>query len=132
MHLYSFQPKSQHDLEYTGYIDDMGSLIKQIPANQAYVYPDLQQDTVIYTYDFGEDWVHEITLKRTLTFDEIKAIQVPSCVWNRGANYAEDGGPRESAILFDRSELNDKLALWSLAGEQLIRGDDLGLTPKFD
>lgn len=132
MHLYSFRSKKQRDVEYTAYIDDMGSFIKQLPADQAYIYPDLQQDTVIYTYDFGEDWEHEITLKRTLTFDEVKAIQIPSCVWSRGANCAEDGGPVESANPFDRGELNAKLALWSRAGEQLIRGDDLGLMPKFD
>jgi len=131
-HLSNFQPTHQRDLEYTSYIDDMSDFVKQIPMDQAYVYPDLQKDTVIYTYDFGENWEHEITLKRTLTFDEITDIQIPSCTWSRGANCAEDGGAADSALPFNRQALNDRLALWARAGEQLISADDLGLMPDID
>ncbi|VDG31931.1 hypothetical protein [Lactobacillus hokkaidonensis JCM 18461] [Lactiplantibacillus mudanjiangensis] len=129
-HLYSFRLAHRPNLEYSAYNNDMTYFAKRIPADQAYVYPDLQHDKVIYTYDFGADWQHEITLKRTLTFDDVTTIQVPSCNWSRGANCAEDGGSAKLALPFDRRELNARLALWSQAGEQLICADDLGLMPK--
>lgn len=129
-HLYDFRLTHQPDLEYVGYLDDM-SISEQTLANQAYVYPDLQQDTVLYTYDFGETWEHVITLKRTLGFDELEGVQVPSCSWSRGANCAEDGQAQEDALPFNRQNLNEQLALWSRAGEQMIRADDLGLVPKY-
>ncbi|MCH5465673.1 plasmid pRiA4b ORF-3 family protein [Levilactobacillus tujiorum] len=132
-HLYSFQPAHQHGVEYTAYMDDMGiSGVTQIPAERAYVYPDLQQGEVVYTYDFGEDWKHIVMLKRTLTFDEISDVQVPSCTWNRGTNRAEDGRPAEAALPFNQKNLNERMALWSRAGEQMIRADDLGLMPEID
>lgn len=104
---------------------------EHILASQAYVYPDLQQNEILYTYDFGENWEHVITLKRALTFDERQGVQVPSCAWSRGANRAEDGQDAEDALEFNRQSLNQELALWSRAGEQMIRADDLGLIPKF-
>ena len=131
-HIYQFQPFQQRDLEYTSYIDDMAMWgVTQIRADQGYAYPDLQKERVVYTYDFGEDWEHVITLKRTLTFDELKEIQLPSCTWSRGENCVEDGQPAEMAQPFDKDELNDNLKLWSRAGEQLIRGDDQGLLPDY-
>jgi len=131
-HLYNFVLTHQRDLEYVAFVDDMSVMGEQVLADQAYVYPDLQNDTIKYTYDFGETWEHEITLKRVLTFDEVEGIQVPSCSWSRGANCAEDSQAPEFALPFNRQDLNDQLALWSRAGEQMIRADDLGLMPKFD
>ncbi|WP_407888265.1 plasmid pRiA4b ORF-3 family protein [Levilactobacillus sp. N40-8-2] len=130
-HLYNFQVNHQKDLEYVPYMDDM-SFENQILADQAYVYPDLQKDEVLNTYDFGESWEHVITLKRVLAFDEIQGVQVPSCTWSRGANLAEDGQDAAYALPFDRQSLNDQFALWSHAGEQMIRADDLGLLPKLN
>lgn len=130
-HLYSFQVPNQPDLEYVGYVDDM-SIGEQVLASHAYVYPDLQVGDVLYTYDFGESWEHLITLKRVLTFDEIKGVQLPSCTWSRGANLAEDGQDEAYALPFDRENLNNGFILWSRAGEQLIRADDMGLMPKFE
>jgi len=130
-HLYSFRAKHQQDREYVGYVDDMDISGEQVLASQAYVYPDLQNNEILYTYDFGEDWEHVITLKRALTFGELQGVQVPSCTWSRGANRAEDGQDAEDALKFDRQDLNQEFALWSRAGEQMIRADDLGLMPKF-
>ncbi|WP_407910826.1 plasmid pRiA4b ORF-3 family protein [Lactiplantibacillus brownii] len=131
-HLYKFELPQQPDLEYVGYVDDMSLVAEQIPADQAYLFPDLQQTKLIYTYDFGESWEHEIILKRMLTFDEIKHVQVPSCTWSRGANCAEDGQDPKYALPFNRQDLNSRLKLWSRAGEQLIRADDMGLNPESD
>lgn len=43
-----------------------------------------------YTYDFGDDWEHAVTLEKVLTDDD--GGQLPRCTAGRGAAPAEDSG----------------------------------------
>lgn len=123
---YRFQARCQKDKEYVGDMDGV-SLVEQVLASKAYVYPDLQNDEILYMYASEENWEHIITLKRILTFDEIQDIQVPSCTLSRGENLTEDGQDEKYAFPFDCQKLNDQFALWARAGEQMITADSLGL-----
>ncbi|WP_426226085.1 plasmid pRiA4b ORF-3 family protein [Pseudarthrobacter sp. DSP2-3-2b1] len=46
--------------------------------------------TMTYTYDFGDDWEHAVTLERVLNSDD--GGQFPRCTGGRGAAPAEDSG----------------------------------------
>ncbi len=62
--------------------------------------------TISYTYDFGDDWRHEITLEKVL-----EPITHPVCVAGRGDAPAEDRGDDEPAwITFDKADINTRLA----------------------
>lgn len=127
-HMYSFQPKGQ-EKEYQAQISEMDFGSGEVGlASESYVYPDIAESPVTYTYDFGENWEHEITLKRVLTFDELGQQPLPACVTGRGANRVEDSD-EEVGLPYNKNRLNDLLKLWSQAGEQMIRIDDLGLFP---
>ncbi|MFC6176675.1 plasmid pRiA4b ORF-3 family protein [Companilactobacillus huachuanensis] len=130
-HLFSFKPKNK-DIEYLNYIDDYGDFfnIKQVYADQGYLYQDLSDDTVLYTYDFGEDWEHLITLKKLLTFEDLDNAIIPSCIAGAGGSLGEDGNAPDAATSrFNRKNINKNLSLWSKAGEQMITGADMGLFP---
>ncbi len=45
---------------------------------------------MVYTYDFGDDWEHAITVEKILTDDD--GGQLPRCTGGRGAAPAEDSG----------------------------------------
>lgn len=46
--------------------------------------------TITYTYDFGDNWEHAVTVEKVLTSDD--GGQLPRCVAGRGAAPAEDSG----------------------------------------
>ena len=48
-------------------------------------------NTMTYTYDFGDDWVHSIKLEKILASDDGDG-QLPRCTAGRGAAPAEDSG----------------------------------------
>lgn len=131
-HLYAFQPYKQ-DVQYMEDIDplmaDLGTPAELSRMN--YVYPDLVKGPVMYTYDFGQNWEHEVTLNKVLTFSELGKLPLPSCLTGRGNNRLEDSDG-ELGAPYDRQKINDRLELWSRAGDQLILADDMGLAPHAD
>ena len=49
-------------------------------------------DSLVYRYDFGDDWVHKVRLEKILPFDE--RLSLPLCLRGRRACPLEDvGGP---------------------------------------
>jgi hypothetical protein len=47
---------------------------------------------IAYTYDFGDDWRHEIVVEKVLPADEVATV--PACIGGRRACPPEDcGGP---------------------------------------
>lgn len=49
-------------------------------------------DSLLYRYDFGDDWVHKVRLEKILPFDE--RLSLPLCLRGRRACPLEDvGGP---------------------------------------
>jgi hypothetical protein len=59
-----------------------------------------QGDRMTYTYDFGDDWEHDIRLEQTLPADSVGSY--PVCLAGKGACPPEDcGGPWGYADLKD-------------------------------
>jgi hypothetical protein len=77
---------------------------------------------ITYTYDFGDDWRHEITLEKVV---EPNATH-PVCVDGRGDAPVEDCGDDEPAwITFDQADVNNRLARLSDRGFEAQLRDDI-------
>lgn len=61
--------------------------------------------TIGYTYDFGDDWRHDITLEKTLDVDA--DAKYPVCVAGSGAVPVEDS--HRKMIKFDQDDINRRL-----------------------
>jgi hypothetical protein len=87
-----------------------------------------ERSAMSYVYDFGDWWVHEITLEKVLDPEHTRTY--PTCVAGRGEAPVEDWNPEfaEEPSPFDADELNRRLAgLASNVGTgdpQLRRQDD--------
>jgi len=134
-HLHGFHLKGQAR-QYVPALTGMGFDDDEILTTQAYVYPDLLQTDIVYTYDFGATWEHLISLNKIITFADLPGTALPSCVTYRGNNIPEDATYDEETgkVLpepekFDKAALNKKLWLWSRAGEQMVHTENLGLAP---
>lgn len=74
-----------------------------------------------YTYDFGDDWRHEITLEKVV---ESPPTAHPVCVDGRGDAPVEDCSDDEPAwITFDQTDINTRLAQLSSGFEAQLRDD---------
>lgn len=52
-----------------------------------------EHETLLYEYDFGDGWQHQVVLEKILPFD--KTLELPCCLQGRRACPPEDiGGPR--------------------------------------
>jgi hypothetical protein len=49
-----------------------------------------EKDWLRYEYDFGDGWVHRVTLEKTLSFDD--RLTLPRCIKGKGACPPEDIG----------------------------------------
>lgn len=49
-----------------------------------------ENDHILYEYDFGDSWLHDIILEKILPFD--KTVQIPGCMDGRGNCPPEDCG----------------------------------------
>ena len=49
-----------------------------------------ENDKIIYEYDFGDGWQHDIILEKILTAE--KTLQIPSCIGGKGGCPPEDCG----------------------------------------
>jgi len=67
-----------------------------------------------YTYDFGDDWRHDIDLERVLDVD--LSLTYPVCVAGRGAVPVEDTHFR--VIQFDQADINRRLSGTPVEKEQ--------------
>jgi hypothetical protein len=80
--------------------------------------------TISYTYDFGDDWRHEITLEKVA--EPTSTATHPVCVDGRGDAPVEDCGDDEPAwITFDQAEINTRLAQLSDRGFEAQLRDDI-------
>jgi hypothetical protein len=78
---------------------------------------------ISYTYDFGDDWRHEITLEKVV---EPEPITHPVCVDGRGDAPVEDCVDDEPAwITFDQADINTRLAQLSDRGSEAQLRDDI-------
>lgn len=72
---------------------------------------------ITYTYDFGDDWRHEITLEKVV--EPAPAATDPICVDGRGDAPVEDCGDDEAAwIAFDKVGINTRLARLGGGGQE--------------
>jgi hypothetical protein len=83
MHVFSMggQEYGSPDLEL-GHASDRNVLLSQVFTGQG--------DRLRYTYDFGDDWEHDIVLEKTRT--AVTQETYPSCVAGKGACPPEDCG----------------------------------------
>lgn len=76
---------------------------------------------ISYTYDFGDDWRHEITLEKVV---EPAPTTHPVCVDGRGDTPVEDRDNDEPAwIAFDQAGINTRLAQLGSAFEAQLQDD---------
>ena len=71
----------------------------------------------IYTYDFGDDWRHIITVEKLVEYEE----RFPQVIKFKGPNMIEDCGGIygfynfiDEAEPFDMDAVNEKMSRWSL------------------
>ncbi len=77
-----------------------------------------------YTYDFGDDWRHEITLEKVVEPESSPAP--PVCVSGRGDAPVEDSSYDEPAwITFDQAGINTRLAQLGDRGFEARLRDDI-------
>jgi hypothetical protein len=71
---------------------------------------------LVYVYDFGDDWRHDVVLEKVLDDDAGRAY--PVCTGGAGDNPAEDFDPDEPEDLvpFDRDAVNQSLRGFAAAG----------------
>lgn len=73
------EPDPYEEWEYTDYSDiKIGDLLKS------------EGDAMAYTYDFGDDWKHVVSIKKIMPFDENKSL--PECVEGENSCPPEDCG----------------------------------------
>lgn len=131
-HLYAFYTEDRKK-SYEGRVDENGFYFGDPPiqADKGYVFSDLNYGPLTYIYDFGDDWEHEIQIAQILSFEDLQDTPIPSCVSGKGREHEEDRMSGELGKYFSKKKINERLELWSHAGEQMIRGDDMGLMPKY-
>jgi hypothetical protein len=72
---------------------------------------------ITYTYDFGDDWRHEISLEKIVEPTDTRL----ACVGGRGDAPVEDCGDDEPAwITFDQADINARLAQLSGGDRQVV------------
>ncbi|HAT55848.1 MAG TPA: hypothetical protein DCW31_11545 [Lactobacillus sp.] len=107
-HLHAFRPDNQtSEIEYVNYVDP-DSVIKQLPETEHFPLPDLEQGSITYTYDFGDNWQHTIELEKMLSLENLPVAQLPFCLNGRGAVPVEDGGTidGETSTPFEKKYFN--------------------------
>lgn len=95
-HLYSFSPKGYGSYPYIeaaseGLSTQFGN--KPLNAEKTKLYTIFlhEKQTFTYIYDFGDDWIHQITLEKKLSDEQIKTSQILA---GQGTCPPEDcGGP---------------------------------------
>ncbi|MGI8310060.1 plasmid pRiA4b ORF-3 family protein [Saccharopolyspora hattusasensis] len=71
---------------------------------------------ITYTYDFGDDWRHEITLEKVL--EQTHPATHPICVDGRGDAPVEDCDDEPAWITFDKTGINTRLARLGSGGQE--------------
>lgn len=74
--------------------------------------------TFLYTYDFGDDWEHTVTVEKILPYDK----RYPQVIKSKGPNMIEDCGGIwgfydciDDAEPFDLEEVNARFRTWDMA-----------------
>ncbi len=122
-HLYAFREQpygGQLSIEHQGEAASMCKLLEADDVRLEEIFSSI--DKFVYLYDFGDDWVHDITLEKTTD----GALLYPKCLAGNGACPPEDcGGPigyeimkaedaddpvmMEELKYFDKGSLNEEL-----------------------
>jgi hypothetical protein len=82
-HLFSFsRVVSGHEIEY--YLPETNEPVSQLSENNPadFVLKDVftkEEDSITYTYDFGDDWVHEIRF-RGRKYEDRRLFGYPNCL----------------------------------------------------
>ncbi len=94
-HLHSFSPVNDPSTEYGMVMPDFDMGDNMLNESENFVYPDLEKGNVIYTYDFGASWTHQIELEKMITmkaFIQAGHHQLPVVVAGRGQNESKQRG----------------------------------------
>lgn len=89
-HLHAFEtvcgefghPEQATDDDWPGRGDETAVSLAQVAA--------AEKDKVVYVYDFGDDWRHDIVVEKILPADP--RTEYPRCTGGRGASPGEDSG----------------------------------------
>ena len=88
-HLFEFKAGHNRICEY--YEEwDMGSDMKDAAEIMIDTVLNKKGDKVLYTYDFGDGWEHQITVEKVETID--KSVHYPVCIKGKGNCPPEDCG----------------------------------------
>jgi len=82
--------------EHYGWEDEDGALPWEVHDEERYKLGDLVEkgDTLTYTYDFGDDWQHELVVEQVLKRPKGTTVKIALCVDGARACPPEDcGGP---------------------------------------
>jgi hypothetical protein len=71
---------------------------------------------ITYTYDFGDDWQHEITREKVV--EPAPTATHPTCVDGRGDAPVEDSGDEPAWTAFDQADINSRLARLDSGGQE--------------
>lgn len=91
-HLYQFSPDGYGSHPIIALPDDEGWDEPDLDAGKTKLKTIFtsEKQTYVYIYDFGDDWIHKITLEKILT----EKITSPKCLKGKGKCPPEDcGGP---------------------------------------
>lgn len=100
-HLHSFSPINDPSTEYGMVMPDLDMGDNMLNESENFAYPDLEKGNVIYTYDFGASWTHQIELEKMITmkaFIQAGHHQLPVVVAGRGPERIEATGDRGRAF----------------------------------
>lgn len=91
-HLYAFEGKRAIYVNREEVEENMYSHKEEVPSDIYSLEAELknEKDKIVYTYDFGDDWEHEIVLEKILPKDE--NVSYPLCTAGRRAGPIEDSG----------------------------------------
>lgn len=106
-HLHSFSPVDDPAIEYGIVMQDLDVGDEMLDESENFAYPDLEKGNVMYIYDFGASWTHQIELEKMITmkaFLQAKHHQLPVVLAGRGPERIEATGDRGSA--FNAQKIN--------------------------
>ncbi|RXT57818.1 plasmid pRiA4b ORF-3 family protein [Lacticaseibacillus chiayiensis] len=109
-HLHQFWNTQARDLFFVPSFDEDFMGDEELESDVK-ALDELEFGNLIYQYDFGDDWQHQIHLEKIIEADTTAVPFVPYCLTGRGANFEEDSRGDESmrGDEFNRDKINATL-----------------------
>lgn len=109
-HLHQFWNTQARDLFFVPSLDEDFMGDEELETGVK-ALDELQFGNLIYQYDFGDDWQHQIHLEKIIEADTAAVPFVPYCLTGRGANFEEDSRGDDSmrGDDFNRDKINAML-----------------------